>query len=122
MWAAVAFVPVGITSRVHPVFRFPVPLPLPSTLAPGLDRRIAPYIVPAAVFVALYSFLPHKELRFLLPAAPLLYLTAAHGLAKMYVHAAAVIVLLLLLSLLLCCCCCCCCGSGGDAFTVVMCC
>ena len=32
------------------------------------------------VYVSLYSFLPHKELRFVFPALPMLYMAAAVGL------------------------------------------
>jgi len=40
-------------------------------------------ISPALIFVGLYSFLPHKELRFIFPALTLLNLGGAIGLAKM---------------------------------------
>ena len=48
----------------------------------GLDWDVLEFAVPAVAFVALYSFLPHKELRFLLPALPLFHLMAGSGLAK----------------------------------------
>ena len=44
------------------------------------DRTAAYYSCPAVAFVILYSFLPHKELRFIFPALPLLTLTGAVGL------------------------------------------
>lgn len=48
-----------------------------------LRRLLAPswaeFGLPAVAFVALYSILPHKETRFLLPALPLLFATAAVG-------------------------------------------
>lgn len=50
----------------------------------GLDWSVLEFAVPAVAFVALYSFLPHKELRFLLPALPLFHLMAGSGLAKVW--------------------------------------
>mgnify|MGYP001137131221 CR=1 FL=1 len=38
-------------------------------------------LAPIVAFIALFSFLPHKELRFLFPAVPLLYTLAALGAA-----------------------------------------
>ncbi len=74
------FFPLGVLAR-----RGAAVLALPAPLSVGLDRSLAPFFLPVVAFVAAYSFLPHKELRFLLPAAPLLYLTLAHGLSKVYV-------------------------------------
>ena len=37
-------------------------------------------LAPALAYVCLYSFLPHKELRFIFPALPLLTLAAAVGM------------------------------------------
>ena len=50
-----------------------------------VDKDILEVIAPAVVFVGLYSFLPHKELRFIFPALTLFNLGGALGLAKMYV-------------------------------------
>jgi hypothetical protein len=48
------------------------------------DGDVLEYFIPGLVFVALYSYLPHKELRFLLPGLPLFYIAAARGLTKAY--------------------------------------
>eukprot|EP00191_Tetraselmis_sp_GSL018_P018273 CAMPEP_0177579542 /NCGR_PEP_ID=MMETSP0419_2-20121207/1021_1 /TAXON_ID=582737 /ORGANISM="Tetraselmis sp., Strain GSL018" /LENGTH=580 /DNA_ID=CAMNT_0019068227 /DNA_START=351 /DNA_END=2089 /DNA_ORIENTATION=+ len=52
-----------------------------------LDAKARAPAVVAAAFVGMYSFLPHKELRFLLPALPLFNLVAAAGMAKLELHA-----------------------------------
>ena len=75
MLAFGAFAPFAVLSRSHARWRLP-------GVGVGIDTRIAPYLAPVVAFVAAYSFLPHKELRFLLPAAPLLYLVLAHGMSK----------------------------------------
>lgn len=44
---------------------------------------MAKFLVPILGFVALYSFLPHKEMRFIFPALPILNLCAAYGLSRL---------------------------------------
>lgn len=51
-------------------------------IASYLDPATDIFAVPSIAFVGLYSILPHKETRFLLPVLPLLLATAAHGLFK----------------------------------------
>ena len=58
-------------------------LPL-ALAAPLLDRRARPLLFVAAGFVALYSGLPHKEVRFLFPVLPLWNLAAAVTLARLW--------------------------------------
>ena len=40
------------------------------------------YSAPAVAYIALYSFLAHKELRFILPVLPMLLLSAASGIDR----------------------------------------
>ena len=49
-----------------------------------LDLRIGPFLIPAVCFVGLYSKLPHKEMRFIFPAIPMLNLAAALGMARLH--------------------------------------
>ena len=49
-----------------------------------MGRRGAVYWVPAVVFVLLYSFLPHKEWRFIIYIVPLFNLMAAHAMDTLY--------------------------------------
>ncbi|KAH7352028.1 hypothetical protein KP509_19G025700 [Ceratopteris richardii] len=49
-----------------------------------LDKRIAQYVFPVLLFVVLYSKLAHKELRFIFFALPLLNLSSASALTRIY--------------------------------------
>jgi alpha-1,6-mannosyltransferase len=49
-----------------------------------LPRHAARVIIPAVAFVGMYSVLPHKELRFLLPVIPAFNLLAALTLANLW--------------------------------------
>lgn len=47
-----------------------------------MDRRNAYVFIPGFLFVFFYSFLPHKELRFIFPALTLFNCIAASGMSK----------------------------------------
>ena len=72
-----------------------VSLPLP--LTGGHRLRLSPcatglaLALPTLSYVALYSILPHKELRFIFPAVLLLNLVAATGMARLMTAAAAAV-------------------------------
>mmetsp|Transcript_20063 Transcript_20063/g.55229 ORF Transcript_20063/g.55229 Transcript_20063/m.55229 type:complete len:489 (-) Transcript_20063:298-1764(-) len=55
-------------------------------VAPGVvcENRVRGLAIVAVSFVALYSMLPHKELRFIFPALPLLNAVAAVGVARCF--------------------------------------
>lgn len=51
----------------------------------GDGGTIVYYSTPAVLYIVLYSFLAHKELRFILPVLPVLLLSAACGLDRLWV-------------------------------------
>ena len=59
-------------------------LSLPPLLINNDSCSILPFLVPVFAFVGLYSFLPHKEVRFLFPALSMFNIAAAHGLSHLH--------------------------------------
>ncbi|CAK0780776.1 hypothetical protein CVIRNUC_005171 [Coccomyxa viridis] len=58
-------------------------LPL-AALGAALERRVRHVCVCVLLYIAAYSLLPHKEVRFLLPVLPLLNIAAAAGIMRAY--------------------------------------
>ncbi len=50
-----------------------------------IDMQIVDIIGPIVIFVGIFSVLPHKELRFIMPALTVINICGAYGLSKMYV-------------------------------------
>uniref|UniRef100_A0A6B2L312 Mannosyltransferase n=1 Tax=Arcella intermedia TaxID=1963864 RepID=A0A6B2L312_9EUKA len=48
-------------------------------------KKLSFFLAPIFVFILLYSFLPHKELRFIFYAFPIINLACAYGLSKLMV-------------------------------------
>jgi alpha-1,6-mannosyltransferase len=67
---AIPFLLVGLVYQRRETFGF-------------LDRQAVDMLGPALVFVGIFSFLPHKELRFIFPSLTLFNLAGAYGLSKM---------------------------------------
>ncbi|KDO18106.1 hypothetical protein SPRG_16521 [Saprolegnia parasitica CBS 223.65] len=59
-------------------------LPLGLTYPNWLDRDVCYYVLPVVLYMLLFSILPHKELRFILNAVPMLNLASAVGVAKLW--------------------------------------
>lgn len=49
-----------------------------------VDSSLLPFFGPVCGFVALYSFLPHKEMRFMFPALPMFNVCAAYGMCRLH--------------------------------------
>ena len=56
-----------------------------AVVAPVVDPRVMRLVGPVALFVAAYSLLPHKELRFIIYAVPVANVAAATVLVRAYV-------------------------------------
>ncbi|TMW65025.1 hypothetical protein Poli38472_009192 [Pythium oligandrum] len=54
------------------------------TSAPLVDWSVATFVWPVILYLALFSILPHKELRFIFNAIPILNMVAAVGCSKLY--------------------------------------
>lgn len=51
-----------------------------------LDPTPVNLLGPALIFVGIFSLLPHKELRFIMPSLTLFNIAGAYGLSKMYAY------------------------------------
>mmetsp|Transcript_8559 Transcript_8559/g.18517 ORF Transcript_8559/g.18517 Transcript_8559/m.18517 type:complete len:289 (-) Transcript_8559:25-891(-) len=49
-----------------------------------IDPYFLPFFVPVCGFVMIYSFLPHKEIRFIFPAIPMFNACAAYGMSRLH--------------------------------------
>ena len=58
-------------------------LALPPLIPQIHSSHILYYLLPVLAFVVLYSFLPHKEMRFIFPAIPMLNVAAALGMDRL---------------------------------------
>ncbi len=48
------------------------------------DLTHLPFFLPVLGYIALYSFLPHKEIRFIFPAIPMLNVCSAYGMSRLH--------------------------------------
>ena len=49
-----------------------------------IDLQLLYFFVPVCGFILIYSFLPHKEIRFIFPAIPMFNVCAAYGMSKLH--------------------------------------
>lgn len=54
------------------------------SLPPLIDITILQYLIPILLFIDIYSFLPHKEVRFIFMALPMLNVICAFGLSHLH--------------------------------------
>ncbi|KAF0714033.1 Aste57867_4086 [Aphanomyces stellatus] len=86
MLATAVFIPLGATSLGTVLSSSKSPAAMVSRLRSTsfFDWATCQYFLPVLVYVILFSFLPHKELRFVLNAVPMLNFVAAMGAVKVW--------------------------------------
>jgi alpha-1,6-mannosyltransferase len=83
MLLTLLLVPLAMCRVAEILFAYDRTRDLPLTTKGLVDTRWFRFLLPIIGFVVLYSFLGHKEMRFIFPALPVLNLGAAVGMSKL---------------------------------------
>ena len=82
-WYFLTAVPKSVTCAVFFIFVGLIYQKRKSFLG-VFDQQAFDILGPVVIFIGIFSVLPHKELRFIMPSITLLNVVGAYGLSKMY--------------------------------------
>ena len=80
----VFFIPYDLLKRINKVTKGQKYLKEESDTGPKPFLPLTDFLLPTVAFVALYSILPHKELRFILPSVPGFNVCTAYALSRLW--------------------------------------